>query len=48
MMTRMEDSYKWLSWEAIEWSEWNDHWFKNWLMTVFPDNDGFTDKNCTI
>ena len=48
MMTRMEDSYKWLSWEAIEWLEWNEPWFKNWLMTVFPVNDGFTDKNCTI
>ena len=48
VMTKMKDSNIWLSWEAIEWLKWNKAWFKNWLMTVFPDNDGFTDKNCPV
>ena len=39
MMTWMTESDIWLNWGAIEWLKWNEPWFKNWLMTVIPDND---------
>ena len=39
--------YGWIEERLNDWKR-SERWFKNWLMTVFPDNNGFLDKNCTV